>query len=61
MTARATLLTDLRRETGCKDDIALMNWLQNRGLVSDCAVTVDDVPVSDLNRALRCIQRGGAK
>lgn len=39
-------------------NIELMNVLQDDGLVSDCAVTIDDVPDIDLVNAYEKINQG---
>lgn len=54
---RMTILADLRRITGCKTHVDLMNFIQDRGLVSDLCVTVEDVPDSDLMSALVKLSR----
>lgn len=54
---RERLLTDLRALLRHDDPIALMNALQLRGLVSDCAVYLDDVPDCDLLAAKVKLER----
>ena len=39
---------DLRKKTGTKNNTELMNYLQDRGMVSDNAITIEDVADSDL-------------
>lgn len=51
-TDRARLASLLRMATGAKNDTELMNYLQNSGLVSDNAVTIDDVAEADLSAAI---------
>lgn len=48
---RLKLIADLRRLSGCKTHLLLMDWLQERGLVSDNAVTIEHVPIGDLEVA----------
>lgn len=55
---RERLISALRSVHGVTNDNALMDILQLQlGLVSDCAVTIDDVCNRDLLRAYnRCVQ-----
>lgn len=51
----------LRRLTGTADNIALMNYLQNRGgLVSDECPTWEDVAWSDADEAIEILQKENA-
>ena len=51
LTTRQRLLGNLLERSGA--GIAdLMDWLQLRGLVSDCAIDLRDVPTGDLAAAL---------
>ena len=49
---RAELQNALRHALNAQTDIELMNVLQDRGLVSDEAVHLCDVPEEDLKSAL---------
>jgi uncharacterized protein YfdQ (DUF2303 family) len=48
---RDILLKEICREAGTTDQIKLMNWLQDRGLVSDNCEKLEEVPTTDLLRA----------
>lgn len=48
---RLKLIADLRYISGFKTHLLLMDWLQERGLVSDNAVTIEHVPDGDLSAA----------
>lgn len=48
---RKILVGDLAKECGSRDPRLLLNYLQERGLVADEAVALEDVPVGDLLRA----------
>lgn len=48
---REELIKQLMIEFNKETHIELMNVLQDEGLVSDEAVTIDDVPTSDLQKA----------
>ena len=50
--SRARLLSQLRSLHGVQNDTELMNSLQDHGLVSDNAETLDDCADGDLVRAL---------
>jgi len=58
---RKILLGDLWRACGSRDPHVVMDWLQERGLVSDEAVKLEDVPTGDLLRAKNHIERKGLK
>jgi hypothetical protein len=58
---RKILLGDLGRVCGSRDPHILMDWLQERGLVSDEAVKLDDVPTGDLLRAKNRMEQKGLK
>lgn len=47
----------------CFSPVTGMNWLQERGLVSDCCVTVEDVAPCDVARvvALFAARWGGVR
>ena len=47
----------LRMATNSKDNVQLMNKLQDLGLVSDNCVTIDDVADSDLMQALNTLAK----
>lgn len=48
---REKLVSALQAKYQAPSMVRLMNALQDGGLVSDCAVTLDDVPSCDLIRA----------
>ena len=52
---RAKLASEMRAKLKCSNDTDLMNQLQGRGLVSDNAVTLDDVSDGDLIRARNAV------
>jgi len=49
---RKSLINEVKRQLRVWKDAPLMNVLQNRGIVADEAVTLDDVPDADLLRAI---------
>jgi hypothetical protein len=48
---RQIILKSLREAAKESDPDKLMDWLQERGLVADEAVTLEEVPTMDLLRA----------
>ncbi len=56
---RQKLIQQLASIHGVIGETDLMNALQSCGHVSDCAITIDDVPDSDLIRALNKAMEGG--
>ena len=50
-TNRQELIKSLKRKFAINDDIGLMNKLQDEGLVSDEAVTIEDVYIVYLTKA----------
>jgi hypothetical protein len=54
---RRDLIAELAGKLHASEPCALMDALQNEGLVSDCAVSIEDVPTSDLERAVISVRR----
>lgn len=54
---RLRLIADLRSATNCRTHATLMDALQDRGLISDECVNIDEVPDADLLSALVRIQK----
>lgn len=55
---RAGIIVNLKKATGCISDNRLLDHLQLEcapTCVSDCAISLDDVPAEDLRDALRAI------
>jgi hypothetical protein len=50
---RRLLLAEIWKHTGTLDADRVMDWLQERGLVADAAVKLEDVPTGDLLKAIR--------
>jgi hypothetical protein len=52
---RKIILKSLYAATKQTDQDELMNWLQERGLVSDNCIKLEEVPTTDLFRAMNKI------
>jgi len=58
---RRLLLAEVWKHTGTLDADRVMDWLQERGLVSDEAVKLEDVPTQDLLKGLKKLETRNAE